>query len=417
MGHMHTTIIRPRTRAPTDNRLFPMMKNASFARGLAPVTLALALSACASVPSSGPSAGAIVKDAPQTAVAGADIKVIDVTDSVTRTILANSRQASFAETLGDGRAIGSVIGKGDVLDITIWEAPPAALFGAAGTTSQLTSSSSTARGTALPEQMVDSDGLITVPFVGRIRADGMTPQDIAKTISSRLVGKANQPQAIVRLVRNAAANVTVVGDVASSARVPLTARGERVLDVLASAGGVRQPVNKMTVQITRGLKVASLPLDTVIRDPAQNVHLQPDDVMTVLYQPFSFTALGAIGRNDEIPFEATGLTLAQALGRISGLQDSRADARGVFVFRLEDPATLDPEVRATARMTPDGKVPVIYRVNLKDPATFFVAQSFPIRNKDVLFVSNAPLADIQKFVNVIYSTFLPVATTATALRQ
>ncbi len=157
-----------------------------------------------------------------------------------------------------------------------------------------------------------------------------------------------------------------------------------------------------------------MPLETVIRAPRQNVILQPDDVMTVLFQPFSFVALGATGKNEEIPLEATGVNLTQALGRVAGLQDSRADVRGVFIFRFEDPAALLPELRSTAKLTPDGKVPVVYRVNMKDPATFFIAQNFQIHNKDVLYVSNAPLADFQKFVNVIYSTILPAATTAAA---
>jgi len=369
----------------------------------------LSLSACAMAPSAGPSTRNIGK------VVGAGIEIVDVTDTVARQVLASNRQALFSEELGEGWPIGSIIGKGDVLDVAIWEAPPAALFGTVGGDARLSASGTIARGTSLPEQMVDSEGQITIPFVGRVQAAGRTPQDIARNITSRLVGKAHEPQAIVRLVRNAAANVTVVGDVVSSARVPLTSRGERILDVLATAGGVKQPVGKTTIQITRGTKMASLPLDTVIRDPRQNVRLQPDDVMTVLFQPFSFTALGATGRNDELPFEATGLTLAQALGRVSGLQDTRADVKGVFIFRMENPEALDPTVRAAARIAPDGKIPIIYRINMKDPSTFFIAQSFPIRNKDVLYVSNAPLADIQKFVNVIYSTLLPVATTATAM--
>lgn len=378
--------------------------------------LAMTLSGCAIMSSSGPSARAISAEREQ-AINDSQIKVIDVTDAVTRDIIANTPHFSFVEDLGEGRPIGSVIGQGDVLDIAIWEAPPATLFGSSGSDLRLgsVSSGSLARGTSLPEQMVDSDGQITIPFIGQVQAAGRTPQQIARTITSRLSGMAHQPQAIVRLSRNAAANVTVVGEVVNSARVPLTSRGERVLDILATAGGVRQPVGKMTVQITRGMKVSSLPLDTVIRDPRQNVRLEPDDVMTLLFQPYSFTALGAIGRNDELPFEATGLTLAQALGRIAGLQDSRADVKGVFIFRFEDPGAVDPAIRTTAHPTPDGKVPVIYRINMKDPSSLFIAQSFPIRNKDVLYVSNAPLADIQKFVSVIYSTFLPIATTATAL--
>lgn len=367
------------------------------------------------MPAAGPSSRSVSKASDGRTYADANIQVIDVTDAVTRNIISNGRGVRFSEEFGEGKSIGSVVGQGDVLDIAVWEAPPAALFGMAGGDPRMTSSGATARGTSLPEQMVDSDGQITVPFVGQVVAAGRTPQQIAGEITSRLIGKAHQPQAVVRLVRNAAANVTIVGDVASSGRVPLTARGERVLDILASAGGVRQPVGKTTIQISRGIKMASLPLEAIIRDPSQNVRLQPDDVVTVLFQPFSFTALGATGRNEELQFEATGLTLAQALGRVSGLQDARADVKGVFIFRLEDPKMLDAARRASAKTTPDGRIPVIYRVNMKDPATFFAAQSFPIQNRDVLYVSNAPLADFQKFVNVIYSTLLPVATTTMAM--
>lgn len=394
-----------------------MIKRSMLVRLVGSACLGMVLSGCAAMTASGPSSKSIRAERGQS-IDEAQIKLVDVTDAVTRTLIANTHHTSFVEDLGEGRPIGSVIGQGDVLDVAIWEAPPATLFGSSGSDVRLgsTSSGSLARGSSLPEQMVDSDGQIIIPFIGRVQAAGRTPQEIARTITSRLSGMAHQPQAIVRLSRNAAANVTVVGEVANSARVPLTSRGERILDILATAGGVRQPVGKMTVQVTRGTKVSSLPLETVIRDPRQNVRLEPDDVMTLLYQPYSFTALGAVGKNDELPFEATGLTLAQALGRIAGLQDSRADVKGVFIFRFEDPNAVDPALREGARLTPDGRMPIIYRVNMKDPSSFFIAQSFPIHDKDVLYVSNAPLADIQKFVSVIFSTFLPIATTATAFR-
>ncbi|GAO54879.1 polysaccharide biosynthesis/export family protein [Novosphingobium sp. MD-1] len=345
----------------------------------------------------------------------AGIEVVDLNDAAARRVLATTERSYFAESLGDGYVVGAVVGSGDVVDIGIWEAPPAVLFGSAGGDARLSSSNSTARGTTLPEQMVGRDGMLNVPFVGQVRAAGRTTQEIAREIDRRLVGKAHQPQTIVRIIRNANNNVTVVGDVSSSGRVQLTAKGERLLDVLAAVGGVKQPVGKMTIQITRGDRLASMALETVIREPRQNIRLQPDDVVTALFQPFSFTALGATTRNEEVPFEGTGINLVQALGRVAGLQDSRADVKGVFIFRFEDPAAIDPVLAAGARSTPDGKIPVIYRVNLKDPATFFVAQSFPIRNHDVLYVSNAPLADIQKFVNVISSTILPAATAATIL--
>ena len=380
-----------------------------------PGLVMMSLGACSIMPAAGPSSRAVGRHEGQS-VEGADIRVVDLTGDIVKQVRASDRTTYFAERLGDGYQVGSIVGKGDVLDIAVWEAPPAALFGSTVGDVRLTSSSSTSRGTSIPEQMVDSDGYITVPFAGRILASGRTPQQIAREVDQRLTGKAHQPQTIIRLVRNATQNVTVVGDVANSTRVPLTARGERLLDVLATAGGVKQPVGKMTIQITRGDRIASMPLELVIKEPRENIRLQPDDVVTALYQPYSFTALGAIGRNDELSFEGTGITLAQALGRVSGLQDVRADVKGVFIFRLEDAAALASPAREGGPVTPDGKIPVIYRINLKDPATFFLAQSFPIRNKDVLYVSNAPLADIQKFVNVISSTILPVATASTIVQ-
>ena len=217
------------------------------------------------------------------------------------------------------------------------------------------------------------------------------------------------------MIRNNTANVTVVGEVATSTRMPLTARGERLLDALAAAGGVRQPVGKMTLQVTRGNQVQALPLDTIIRDPKQNIVLLPGDVVTSLFQPLSFTVLGATGKNEELNFEAQGISLAQALARAGGLQDARADAQGVFIFRLESPAALDLNGK-TVPTTPEGKIPVIYRVNLKDPATFFVAQSFPVQNKDVLYVSNAPAAELQKFLNIVVSAIYPIVNISTTFR-
>lgn len=372
------------------------------------------LTACSTMPSSGPSSRAVIRSDGEK-VGESSIRIIELTGNVAQQVRDGTRSAYFADSLGDGNPIGSIIGKGDVLDTTIWEAPPATLFGLTGGDGRLAASNGSSRATSIPEQMVDSDGFITVPYVGRVAAAGRTPQDIAREVDRRLAGKAHLPQTIIRLTRNSTREVTVVGDIANSMRVPLTARGEKLLDILASAGGVRQPVGKMTIQITRGNRIASMPLEEVIRDPKQNIRLQPDDVVTAVFQPYSFTALGGTGRNDEVLFEGTGISLTQALGRVAGLQDARANVKGVFIFRLEDPDALSKEIRESSVLTPEGLVPVIYRVDMKNPATFFVAQNFPIRNRDVLYVSNAPLADIQKFVNVISSTILPVATASTIM--
>jgi len=347
------------------------------------------------IPSTGPSRQQVIEV--QDRQPESLIQVVSVTDSVARRLVASQQQQLFSQVLASKGPFSYVIGPGDVLEVSIWEAPPAVLFGASLLDPR--SGVAAARSTAFPEQMVSSEGTLSVPFAGSLPVANKTPQEVEREIGRRLSGKANQPQVLVRVIRNATSNVTVVGEVAASTRMPLTARGERLLDALAAAGGVRQPVGKVTLQLTRGEQVHALALETIIRDPKQNITLQPGDVITALFQPLSFTVLGATAKNEELNFEAQGITLAQALGRIGGLQDRLADARAVYIFRFENPAVLDLPV--PPRTTPEGKVPVVYEVNLKNPETFFVAQGFPVQNKDVLYVANAPGAELQKFLGII----------------
>lgn len=345
--------------------------------------------------SSGPSSAEVAETA---ASSSRSFRIVDVDDAVARRVMASDRRLQFSDVFGSDGRPSYRVGSGDVLEVSVWEAPPATLFGSTVLDPRL--GAATSRVATFPDQMVSHEGTINVPFAGAVPVDGKTTQEVEREIARRLQGKANQPQVLVRMTRNATSNVTVVGEVAQSVRMPLTAKGERLLDAIAASGGVRQPVGKMTLQVTRQEVVQSMPLESVIKDPRQNIALQPGDVVTVLFQPLSFTALGAAGKNEEISFEAQGITLAQALARSGGLQDQRADAKGVFVFRYEEPLVLGV-AGENPPLTPDGKVPVIYRVNLKDPRSFFVAQAFPIRNKDVMYVSNAPAAELQKFLNIL----------------
>ena len=159
----------------------------------------------------------------------------------------------------------------------------------------------------------------------------------------------------------------------------------------------------------------ALPLEKIIQDPAQNIYMQPGDVVTALFQPLSFTMLGAAGKSDEINFEAQGISLAQALARVGGMNDMRADAEGLFIFRYEDPAALNWAEAPTPGA--DGKVPVVYQVNLRDPSSFFIAQNFPVADHDVLFVANSAAADLQKFLNIVVGAVVyPALTVVNATR-
>jgi polysaccharide biosynthesis/export protein len=379
---------------------------------------ALVLAGCSTfLPTIGPSRRAIEHSSKEQSLP--PVQVIDVNEDVTERLVAQRSRHLFSEVLASRPDQLQPIGGGDILTVSIWEATPATLFGSV--VPSQTGMPAPTLPTTLPEQPVDGEGCITVPFAGRVPAAGKTLPEIAAEIKQRLSRKANQPEVLVLLTRNVSSTVTVVGEVTTSTRVPLTPAHERLLDALAFAAGVKQPVNKTTIQVTRGDSVYSLPLETIIQDPQQNVPLQSGDVVTALYQPLSFTALGATGKNDEINFETQGISLAQALARSGALVDSRSNPSGVFVFRLEPKgaqasgqSSVSPSARgtvATATTSTIGSlVPVVYRVDLKNPRSLFWIQNFPIRDKDVLYVSNAPAAELEKFLNLLFTFAYPVLT-------
>jgi len=306
----------------------------TFKRVLTGVALVALLSGCGNwLPTSGPSTRALEDATVQT---NSMIQLVEINSAVNQRNVIRERRQLFSESFGANVIPTYAVNPGDVLAVSIWEANPALLFGTSPAISAL-AGSSTSKNSSLPDQMVGADGFITVPFAGRIRVAGKTIPNIESEIVASLQGKANSPQVIVQMTKGNTSNVTVVGEVGKSDLVPLTPKGERLLDAIALAGGVKQAVNKITLQISRQGLVKTMSLDRVIQDPTQNIRLNPGDVITAFYQPFSFTALGATGKNDEINFEAPGISLTQALGRIGGVQDSRADVKGVFVFRFEEP--------------------------------------------------------------------------------
>jgi polysaccharide export outer membrane protein len=380
------------------------------------VAAALLLAGCTALGGDGPATKRVISAEGQ-ALLASQIEVVDLDTAAAERLQSASALPLFSETLGEVPATGSLIGPGDVLEVSITEAPPAVLFGGASGDSALRNpaaasnvqSVSSSRGWTSPQQAVEIEGTIFVPFAGAIPVTGRSPRQIEQAITERLRNKAHQPQVIVRRVGNSTATVTVLGEVTQSGRVPISAHGERLLEIIAAAGGPKHPLAKTLVQISRNQQVYTLPMAMITQDPRQNIVLRPNDVISLLFQPYTFTALGATGRSDEIPFEGPGFSLANALGRIGGLDENRADPKGVFIFRFEDPVMLDAARIAGKPRTADGKVPVIYRVDLRSPANLFLIQRFPVKQNDLVFVSNAPLVDFTKFLGIITSTMFSVA--------
>lgn len=399
-----------------------MKKTRTFLPLPASLIMALLLSGCQTAKTWQPNAGPTLSEVKQSGV-GYDnhntiqgingsqsttngLTIIDIDNNTINRATQINVPRRFSENFQGGVANDYRIRSGDVLTISMWEAPPALLFGSSSDVTGISSS----KEVKLPEQMVNNQGQITIPFLGKISVVGKNPQQVQEIITKGLARKANQLSAIVGVSKNNSAIVTVVGEVNNSLRMPLTGKGERLLDAIAAAGGTKYPSSKVTVQLNRGGRTIDMPLDAIINDSRQNVVLQAGDVVSVKYQSNSFTVLGATVKNDEINFETNGISLMQALARSGGLNDNRADSRGVFVFRYETPEmlTVDQVKQVSPEYIRAGRVPVVYRLNLKDPMNYILAQHFPIKNQDVVYVSNAPATEFGKFLGMISQSLFSI---------
>ena len=364
---------------------------------------------CSSLPAAGPSASVIEE---QAGVADTSrYEIIDL-DPEVLTRLGRWPQQSFSGRFSDYRpAPTPVIGVGDGVSVTIWEAGSGGLFTAPA--GGLLSSGSKSVG--IPEQIVSPDGQITIPYAGRISVSGRTTKEVQQIIVDRLAGKAIEPQALVTIPRPISTAVTVTGEVTGAGgRIPLSVRGDRVLDVISSAGGVRSPVHETFVRLTRGNRTAVVALQKIVAVPTENVFMRPGDILTLVREPQNYTVFGATGRQAQVSFDAVGITMAEALAKSGGLIDQQADAGGIFVFRFE-PSALVRTIRPDSTLARSGApVPVVYRLNLKQAENFFIAKQFAVNNKDILYVSNAPSVELLKFLTIVSTVTAPAASAFTA---
>jgi len=344
-------------------------------------------------------------------IKGADseyLTVVEVTPSLIPNFIVYKSDFSSLFKDFESERYSPRIDKGDVLEVIIYETPPAVLFSSSTVTSIAPFQTQGHSTFVLPQQIVDDEGYITVPFVGRVFVKGKTPEQVAKEIEKKLEGKANKPQVIVSLSSFHSSTVTVLGHVKESRTIPLTYNISTLLDVLGVVGGPTSPVHKTLIKVSRGSKEITFPLEELIKLPELNINLKPGDIITVIYQDQSATILGATGKNMELDFEATGITLSQALARAGGLRDEIAHAKGVFVFRYEDKELLDKFKISYKAYTKDGKVPMVYNFDLSRAETVLLFRDFPIKNKDIIYVSTAPAVDLKKFLSTVSEVIQPI---------
>ncbi len=364
-------------------------------------------SGCSDMPTAGPTREQIVQ---QAQVDGrTKFNLVEVDDHVITALSNNSKALDAFDEFRRGKPETDKIGIGDSVTVGLWQSVSGNIFGdaASGAATPATSSGTApaaSQGITIPEQTVGTSGTIVIPFTGPIRVADRTVDDVEKDIEARLQQRAFHPQAIVTVTKNVSGTVTVSGEGMTAARVPLSPRGDRLLDVIAAGGGAKSEPYETIVQVTRDDQVRTIYLSRLISDPSENIYVWPGDLITLIKEPRAFLVFGATQSNTQIAFGADQIDLAQALAKAGGLLDARADPSGVFLFRFEPP----PVVAALGLPpSPNGNTRVVYHLNLTNVANYFLAQRFAMQDNDIIYSANAPLSDLQKFFTLVGSITSP----------
>jgi polysaccharide biosynthesis/export protein len=367
------------------------------------------VAACTQLPVDGPNHRAIELGASTTLAANRhtvalDYALVDITTNVLEYAV-NIGPDSFFKTFGNRPGPAPVIrvGVGDVVQVTVFESSAGGLF--------IPAEAGVRPGNfvTFPSQLVDRSGHITVPFAGDVQAAGRSLTAIQKDIETKLQNRAIEPQVIVSLLQQNATEVAVVGDVNSANKFAVRFNGDRVLDIISKAG-TRFPGFELFVTLQRSNKRATIYFPNLVNNPTENIYVQPGDMLYVYREQQKFMAVGALGNSgltgsggtQQFPFEQEKLSLSEAIAKAGGLLDLRADARQVFLYRMEDRDILTSMQVNLARFPAGQKlIPTVYRANYRDPSAFFVTQRFPVRHKDIIYVANADSVEVVKFLTYL----------------
>jgi polysaccharide biosynthesis/export protein len=289
-------------------------------------------------------------------------------------------------------------GVGDLVSVTIFEAAAGGLF--------IPAEASVRPGNfiTIPNQLVDEKGNISVPYAGNVRAKGRTQAEVQQSIVNALKNRAIEPQAVVSLVDQRTSLISVLGDVGNAIRYPANHAGERILDAIARAGGPKSQGFDEWVMLERNGHRALAPFGALVYEPVNNIFVHPNDTVYLYREAETFLAFGALspasagGGQGQFHFDAWRLSLAEALAKAGGINDNAGDPAFVYLYRGEPRAVVE-ELGIDCSKFEGPIIPVIYNVNLRDPAGYFLATKFEMRNKDVIYVSNAATVEASKGLN------------------
>ncbi|WP_247321234.1 polysaccharide biosynthesis/export family protein [Bradyrhizobium sp. 21] len=292
------------------------------------------------------------------------------------------------------------IGIGDIVTVTVYEAQAGGLF--------IPREAGVRPGNFvdIPRQQVDQSGNINIPYAGSVKVAGLTPRAVSNIIRERLKDRAIDPQAVVSVAEQRGNQISVLGEVNSPQRFPVDPGGIRLMGAIARAGGPKYPSYESTITIKREGRTYSESMSSVVHNPNEDALLAPGDVVFLtriprVYMVFGSTpSPGSIGgtNNRRFSFENDNMSLAEAIAKAGGLDGNRADSKSIYLYRFE-PKPLLERIGIDVSQFPTKSVPAVYKFDMSKPDGWFQADTFRMRDHDVISVAESPSTEFIKLMN------------------
>ncbi|WP_368040165.1 polysaccharide biosynthesis/export family protein [Ruegeria atlantica] len=363
-------------------------------RGISLVA-AMGLTAACQLPKSGPNKSEILSGS---TTQGGNAFVVEVDDRVTKATSAIPEYGFSSAFRTAPNLAADTVRPGDILGLTIWENVDDGLL-----------SGELSGATSLEQIQVDGEGFIFVPYAGRIRAAGNTPEQLRQLITDKLREQTPDPQVEVRRTAGNGSTVSLSGEIGAPGVYPIERPSRTLLGMLSQAGGVAAGSDIALVTLIRGDQRGTVWYDDLYQDPKLDIALRGGDRILVEADSRSYIALGATGQS-RVAFDTQDLSALEALAQVGGLQSLSSDPTGIFVLRKE---RQDIARSVMGRSDLQGDQRMIYLLNLTAPNGLFIARDFVIRDDDTIFVTEAPYAQWSKSISLIAGGLTPFANVAT----
>ncbi len=355
----------------------------TWARVATLMTIVAVVSSCG-LPRSGPTKRQIISSSVENK---GNAFIVTVDDHITRATT-TAPTLGFSKAFKNAGIVGSdTIRAGDTLGLTIWENVNDPLLGVTG-----------ASATPLEQVQVDGAGFIFIPYAGRIRAAGNSPEALRRIITAKLDKQTPDPQVLVTRIAGDGATVSIVGAVSGQGVYAIERPTRTLSSMLARAGGISVEPEIAQVTVLRGNQSGKIWFQDLYKHPELDIALRAGDRILIEEDTRSFTALGATGSQRRVPFETQALSAIEAVAQVGGLNSNLADPTGVFILRDETEEIANAVLRRTDLRGPQR---MVYVLNLTKPIGIFQARDFVIRDGDTVYVTEARYVQWRKALSAL----------------